>query len=110
MVDANMEKLNLRDNDLTSCTVSPGLTNLVELDLTGNLYLTFLTLPEDLRSLKELVLGGHDLTSLTLPEGLANLQRLNLNNNPLESLRVPQGMDIENLDLQGFPESKVTFY
>ncbi len=106
---AKARGLYLNDNQLTSLTLPHGLTNLWALYLNNN-QLTSLTLPEDLTSLRTLDLSNNSLTNLALPAGLTSLRSLILNgNNHLKSLCVPKGVDVESLNLQGFPKSEVTF-
>jgi hypothetical protein len=62
--------LDLGQNQLTSLTLPPGLTNLTSLDLGYN-RLTSITLPVGLTSLTSLYLGPNPLKTFVLPETLA---------------------------------------
>ena len=96
----NLERLDLRQNQLTSLTLPEGLSSLEWLDLSSN-QLTSLTLPEGLTNLKTLRLYENQLTSLTLPEGLTSLEYLTLDYNQLTSLTLPEGLtSLEWLDLR----------
>ena len=85
------------------------MTNLKTLSIRNN-RLRKLTLPADLASLSTLSLIDNNLTSLTLSEGMLHLQRLCLNENPINRLAVPQGMNIDNLQISGFPKADIAFY
>ena len=61
-------------------------------------------------SLESLDLIGEYLTSLTLPSGLLSLKVLNLWSNPIESLLVPEGMDIESLRIEGISKESIIRY
>ena len=98
-VDRDIERLNLSDRDLTSFTLSEGLTSLEALDLSEN-ELTSFTLPEGLTNLRGLYLSENELTNVTLPEGLTNLGYLYLSENQLTSFTLPEGLtNLKLLDL-----------
>ena len=69
-------------------TLPGGLTNVTELDLSWN--------------------GG--ITSLTIPEDMTNMTRLDVRENPLDTLSLPVWTDLNNLQIVGFPEDRVTFH
>jgi hypothetical protein len=75
-----------------SLTVPPGLSNLSLLALGGGKALASLTFPADLKSLKELYVGGHRLTDQDFLLGLTNLTTLDLGGNDMTSLRLPPGL------------------
>ena len=104
-VDRDIERLNLSDKDLTSFTLSEGLTSLETLDLSEN-QLTSFTLPEGLTSLRSLYLSDNELTNVTLPEGLTNLTGLYLSKNQLTSFALPGGST--NLTELRFSENQLT--
>ena len=125
---ANLRFLSLAENPLRSFTIPQDLTRLEWLDLSG-ISLTAVTYPNDWAFLslsgkgeyggfhlevspavESLFLRSRGLTSLTLPEGLSLLKELDLSDNPLRRLLVPHGMNVENLEVYGFPKSEVTRY
>lgn len=57
-----------------------------------------------------LYFGGNQLSSLTIPPGLVNLRELNLGNNPIDRLFIPHGMELENLEIRGFPKGAIRRY
>ena len=81
----NLGTLFLRFNQLTNLVLPPGLTRLRTIDVLGN-NLTSLTLPSGLTNLSELILSGNQLTNLTLTPDTTNLTSLILNGNPLTTL------------------------
>ena len=125
---ANLRSLSLNENPLRSFTIPQDLTRLEWLDLSGA-PLIAVDYPNDwsLLSLsgkgeyggfhlevspavESLSLRSRGLTSLILPEGLSLLKELDLSDNPLRRLLVPHGMNVENLEVYGFPKSEITRY
>lgn len=127
----NLQTLALGGNRLTSFTLQETLTSLRELYLESN-TLTNLTLPQELRSLISLRLHDNllndvcflsrltnltrlhvewnQLTSLTLPEALTTLTELNVMGNPLVYVAVPAWMDLDALNITGFPKERIIFH
>ena len=85
---ANLQTLNLANNQLTSLTLPQGLANLQTLNLSGN-QLRSLILPAGLPSLVNLNLSDNQLVDFTLPR--SNVRTLNLSENQLTSLSLPAG-------------------
>jgi hypothetical protein len=84
------------------------LTGIV-VDLSDN-QLTSLTLPEGLTHLRSLQVWGNNLTNLTLPEGLSSLYYVGVEGNPINAVVVPLWMNLDYLDIAGFPKESVTFH
>ena len=83
----NLNTLLLFSNRITNFFL-PTLTNLVSLNLSGNL-LTQVSLPPGRVNLFSLLLGNNPLTQLTLPTDLARLEELDVQNAQLFSFNLP---------------------
>ena len=92
----NLVSLNLSGNLLTNVSLPGGMTKLFSLLIEGN-PLTQITLPADLLQLEELVLNGNQLTSFNLPANLSGLGVLDLGFNVLTNVSLPGGLT--NLDM-----------
>jgi len=55
-------------------------------------------------------IGFNQLTSLNLPDGLTSLSWLNVVINPIDHFAVPIWMDLNELELLGFPKEEVVFH
>jgi len=106
---SKLTTLTLTHNQLTSLSLPEGLTNLTALGLNSN-QLTSVALPTGLVNLTTLDLGRNQLKTLALPEGLTRLTRLDVRNNPIAYLAVPIWMDLDNLEILGFPKDQIAFH
>lgn len=104
-----LEYLDLSFNRLTEATLPGGLTKLSELNLTAN-QLKQVTLPDGLANLTDIDLSNNPLDTLTLPKGINRLAWLDLTGNGTRQLNIPLGFDLNQLRLDGFDKSDVTFY
>ena len=108
----NLERLNLESLTLSGNTLSrlpDGLTNLRSLSI-RNSPLSGWTLPNGLSNLVWLYLRGNPMTELTLPEDMTSLKVLNLEGSSITRLSVHRDVDVESLNLSGFPKKDVDFY
>ena len=108
----NLERLNLESLTLPGNALSQlpdGLANLRSLSI-RNSPLSGWTLPNGLSNLVWLYLRGNQMTELTLPEDMASLKVLNLEGSSITRLSAHWDVDVENLNLRGFPKKDVAFY
>ena len=108
----NLERLNLESLTLPGNALSQlpnGLANLRSLSI-RNSPLSGWTLPNGLSNLVWLYLRGNQMTELTLPEDMASLKVLNLEGSSITRLSAHRDVDVENLNLSGFPKKDVAFY
>ncbi len=108
----NLERLNLESLTLPGNALSQlpnGLANLRSLSI-RNSPLSGWTLPNGLSNLVWLYLRSNQMTELTLPKDMTSLKVLNLEGSSITRLSAPRDVDIENLNLSGFPKKDVAFY
>ena len=103
----NLESLTLSGNALSR--LPNGLSSLRSLSI-RNSPLSGWTLPNGLSNLVWLYLRGNSMTELVLPEDMASLKVLNLEGSSLTRLSAHRDVDIENLNLSGFPKKDIAFY
>ena len=84
----NLQKLDCKDNQLTTLIIPPELVNLLELKCPGN-PLTTLIIPPELVNLQKLYCSHNQLTTFTIPSELVNLQKLYCWSNNLTTLTIP---------------------
>ncbi len=109
-VSADVITLNLARRRLISITIPFNeLPNLQRLYLRDN-QLTALDLPDELPSLQELNLNSNQLTDLVLPTKMSRLNELSVSGNPLQSLAVPADFNLDWLQLFGFAKEDVIRY
>ena len=94
-----LRTLNLSFNSLTDVHFPAGISNLISLDLNGNL-MTHLALPADLLQLRSLNLAENDLHEFSFLTNATQLARLNLQYNNLTELSLPSGLtNLRSLDV-----------
>ena len=108
----NLERLSLESLTLSGNKLSQlpdGLSNLRSLSI-RNSPLSGWTLPNGLSNLVWLYLRGNQMTELVLPEDMTSLKVLNLEESSITRLSAHRDVDVENLNLSGFPKKDVAFY
>ena len=109
---SNLERLNLESLTLSGNALShlpDSLTNLRFLSI-RNSSLNGWTLPNGLSNLVWLYLRDNQMTELVLPKDMERLKVLNLEGSSITRLSTHRDVDVENLNISGFPKKDIVFY